>query len=982
MVRRPRKRKKPSTKRFIGEALDHLVLVWRETMRGPRRRVVLAGFAFLFVVAMLLARQGTLRARVGGGAVLGGAVLALAALTWRERRIWADPRAIIQRLLGRVEPEGAARALRALDLLDDEGNAVDDGASVVLARLHVARQLGALPQDRIAAGADHLARNTNIATLVLVVLTLLVGGSHAWGVIEGADVLFARHGVAPVGMRWVDGMDLSARPPDYLHLEPTSYLPYHPLRLHRGTLITFRGTPAHAGRRIALSDGKSEVPFVDDGAGRVVARWPLQGSAELRVVARFGDVVIEDADHTLVNSIPDEAPVVTLEGAPKRIVLAENAGADIPIKYEAHDDHGLREVHLVLRCGTREVRRVLARLDGETRVDRGGSMLRATDSFLRRSHAPIEVRVEAKDNDPITGPKWGASPAITLIPPDVGESQALRMAALRALRDTYVDVLAWRIAHGVPPAAADRKKFLDEEKRGGDDASEQLDHTLADAYGGIHVPARLAALLRGQEHKLEGRLEAELRAPSGASHAALRKATETMVLVIDGILRGTALRDAREAGRQLADVADDLALGFSQIQRGGDETARGMQRVDAAVLVLQGGSKQLHQLGSLGRDLGGAITAALLRVQRGRAAADFPHAELASRDLAARLHKPEASFGAKGGRGRAGGESGGGRGTPMQGDDGESSEAERAFNEAAQDLEQLTQDHAGQMGKVEQALSQASSAEDVQHFRDEAKSHAKAVREATAGMPTVGAGSDSWTSKGAAAREHAEQMARSLEQGNAANAVQSGRDALQALDEAKRIAARQRWESFDETDDGSQKRLDDAKRKLEPEVAWAEQQLAQMRKRASERAAGDLQKDGQGEAELAERTHKLADKARDKGSLPEPAVDALESAEEAQREAAQALQRGDADEGLARQRDAQHKLELAKQALGQDEGQQSGQDDADDGHDTAGGHADIPNPDQHKGPEDFRRRVIDGLGRASSAKQKDAIKRYAEGLLR
>src|SRR6202035_1372543 len=108
---------------------------------------------------------------------------------------------------------------------------------------------------------------------------------------------------------------------------------------------------------------------------------------------------------------------------------------DLPIKYEATDDHGLREVHLVLRSGTREERRVLAHLDGETQSSKGGQMLKLRDPFLRKSHAPVE----AKDNDPLTGPKWGASPALTLIPPDVGEPEARRLAGLRAVRDALVD---------------------------------------------------------------------------------------------------------------------------------------------------------------------------------------------------------------------------------------------------------------------------------------------------------------------------------------------------------------------------------------------------------------------------------------------------------------------------------------------------------------------------------------------------------------
>ncbi|HEY5146462.1 MAG TPA: hypothetical protein VII82_06830, partial [Polyangiaceae bacterium] len=43
-------------------------------------------------------------------------------------------------------------------------------------------------------------------------------------------------------------------------------------------------------------------------------------------------------------------------------------------------------------------------------------------------------------------------------------------------------------------------------------------------------------------------------------------------------------------------------------------------------------------------------------------------------------------------------------------------------------------------------------------------------------------------------------------------------------------------------------------------------------------------------------------------------------------------------------------------------------------------HVDVPN--DHKGPEEFRRRVVRGLGQATSGSLKGAVQRYAEGLLR
>jgi hypothetical protein len=957
----------------LPDSLRSLAELWNGAVRTPRRRAMFALVGLALVVALLAARTGTPRARVGAALGIAAVVAGVAAWLRRERRVFDRADTTIERLAGRVDPESAGAALRALSLLAPRDG---EGTSAALAQLHFARVMAALPRDRIARGAGRTATAWGVAALGLAVVALGSCATNPFGVLEGADVLVARGGVAPLGMVYVGEQELRARPPDYLHMDERRHPMFDKLALPRGTLLTLRGVPVHGGRRLALSDGTNEVPFVDDGTGKVVARWPLAGSVTLRVLARFGHVVIEEPQATEITSIEDQAPVVKLEGAPKTIELARaQDGGEIPLRYEATDDHGLREVQLVLRSGPREERRVLARLDGETRTDRGGHVLRQSDPFIKKSHSPVEVRVEAKDNDPITGPKWGASPSITIVPPDVGEAEAMRLEALRKLRDALVDELAWRLGHEVPADAADRKAFLERLIRGSEENAELLEATLTSAYAGVRVPPRLQAMLRGQMRKVKDAVATEARGATVATHAAVVKATERLTLVADAVVQGLALRDAKESARQLAESADDLALGLSQMQRPGDRD-RGGVRADAATGVLHGGERSMMRLGALGRDLGEIIETDLLRVARARKEQDFFHATLAARDLAARLHQPDPSFGSRGSSGRAGGESGGERGTPGEGGEAPD-EVDRAFNEAAQELERLALDHAGGIGKVEQTLNGAGSEEDLKAASEEAKKRAQAVRDAVKGLPTIGGGSDSWTSKGAASREHGEQMARALEQGNPADAVTSGRNALQALDDAKKAAARERWFG---PSAGAEERIDEAKRKLEPEVRWAEKQLEQLRKKAAGRSAGQLAQQGDDEDKMADRAAQLAAKGRDKEALPAPALDALQGAERSARDAARSLKRGDADRALEQQREAQRQLEAAREALGSRDGDEP--HGANEGErDPSGGHADIPNADAHKGPEEFRKRVIRGLGQPSG-RHKDAVRRYAEGLLR
>ena len=167
-------------------------------------------------------------------------------------------------------------------------------------------------------------------------------------------------------------------------------------------------------------------------------------------------------------------------------------------------------------------------------------------------------------------------------------------------------------------------------------------------------------------------------------------------------------------------------------------------------------------------------------------------------------------------------------------------------------------------------------------------------------------------------------MARSLEETRPNDAVQSGRSALGALDEAKKMLQKGAW--FEDPSGTEQKSMESARRKLEAEVQWAEQQRVElMRKRAAERARKQLEEGGGDEDKLADRARELRWNGRgDKVSLPQrgrssPSMDA----EHGERQAAQALKQGDADKGLEKQREAQRALESALQQL-EGDGEESG----------------------------------------------------------
>lgn len=946
-------------------AIARLRSAWDEEVKPSARRALVAvAFTSVFAAAHI-ARVGSSTARLAAAGVLACVALgaAIRALVVRRRR--ADARHIVESTIAKTDPALGAATLRALTLA--ERAAADDRVgSPALASLHLARLLGRAPRDRVEARAARAARAWSTAAFGFALAALAAVAVEPFRILEGLDVLAARAGEAPLKIAWLDQVEMVATPPEYLRGRTTVMLPFAPSEQPRGTTVTVRGQALHKGRALFLTDGRAEVPFVDDGADGLIARWTLGETTTLSIAARFGGVRIRQPDQQLLESIPDEAPVVVLKGAPRTVELLHEPS--VPIHYEVTDDHGLREVDLVLRSGAREERRVLSRPAGDTRVDRGGYEIKASDPFLKRTYAPVEVTVEARDNDPVAGPKWGKSAAILLVPPQVGEPEALRYEAMLKVRDALTDLLADRLDQKAP-TAKDKAEHVKHEAEAQGRVAAALDEALAGSYGGLRLRGRAVMLARGQMRRLEGALADERKTPGSAKHQALLEATEGVLLAFDSGIRGLGAQDSRIVARRLADVADELAAAANAAGSGGPR-ANAEARIEAATKVLAGGGKQLIRLGVLGADLGEIVENDLRRVARARKAEDFYHAELAARDLAARLRKPDPSFG---GGGRGGVESGG----PPSPNPGEASEADEEMMAGEQELEELARDHAAEMNEVAQALEQAISKEELEALREEAKKHADAIRQAIKNLPQSGGDPESAEAAAAAGREQAEAMAGALEQGQPRDAVESGKGAARSLAEAQRLGEQSGGFFHDERAGREAAR---ARETIEQELAWAEQALEQLRRAASSRAKGDLEQSGKDEQSLADRGKKMMEKGQSGDrSMPQEMLDRLGQAEDAMREAQRALAEGNGEEGLKQQQNAQRLLEMARGERGE-EGNREGSSDGDEGKMSK--DTDIPGKDKHKGPEDFRRRVLEGLGGSSDPVLKDAVKRYAEGLLR
>lgn len=943
-------------------ALQTLIDAYRAPLASATRTAALAWLVAGVVGGAHLARYGTLSTRLLAGLVLVAALGALGArYFWLRRSFRSEPRAIATVLVS-TQRELGERALRAQRLLSRSPEQ-RGGESQDLARWHYERLLQRASVAAVVAAATRRARGWRGFGVVLFAAAGVALVLAPVRVFEGLNVLVARQGVAPWRMEWLELPTITAQPPAYLgyrtallNLQSASMLP-------EGTELSVRGRPAWRGRHLVLTDGRAEVPFVEDGRGSLVAHWELQESVELRVAARFGDVLIHEPRSVQLYSQVDQPPAVRLAEAPAEHEL--KTLEQLPLRWSAADDHGLVQVDLVLRSGGREERRVLERFPSDMRQGSGGHILFPNDPFLARVFLPVTVRIEARDNDPREGSKWGQSEAIVLHPPTVGAAQAERLAALMDVRARLVDLL---VRHNQPP------EFTQHQERARFDAAsrEQVaqiinaaHQALTRSYAGLEFPQGWFQFTQGQLQKLQ---QAHERRRSQL------EVTEEVLLALDSALQTLANGDAREVAKQLGDVAEEAAFGARLAQERAERAADGRERLALAVRVLATGAEQLLTMGVLGADLGSVAQADLGRVRRSVEREDFFHAELAALHMAARLHRPNPSFGAKGGGG-GGVESGAGHSGGSQSDaQGSASDADSDFDRLARDLQQLAQEHSEVVDRTAAALRDAQSAVDQGSVREEVRERAEALRRSVVRLPQPGEAPGTSRASAALAREHTGAMAHELERLGFEAALESGRRARAAAQEALRDA---------QLDEFSRQQLERALGELDEQMQWVRQQHDRAMRLREEAARDALRDISHLEQELAERARRLLDERDERVALPQQIQERLGDAQQLMRDAARRLNQGRGEHGLDLQRQAQRLLEESE--LGEtSEG--SGAERSDDAQQergrSAGTGGPVPDPDGRADAADFRKRVLDGLGRRSGSSLAPAVKRYAEGLLR
>lgn len=940
---------------MVDEALVRFRFEWWRRLAPAHRRAFVALLCMAIAGGALVARSGTDLSRAIALALIMTVFLMGARWLYRWAAQGRDPQRVVRDLIMPVQPEQGRRLMRALTMVA-RADRESDAIGMELGRSYVHRMLERISGEQIERRAQRRASFWSWLAVVMASGALLVSMIDPTRILEGLNVQLAVHGVAPVRTTWLDLDSCTAYPPSYLRQGD------HPLWFDmlssepRGTVVVVRGTPRHPGRRLILTDGRVEVPFTSDGRGGMTARWTLLDSVRLRVAARFGEVRIEQSDELTLDAFRDQPPRIELQGAPRNIDLAKTPSVDL--EYRVTDDYGIRQIDLILETAGRQERRSLASLDGETRSEPGAYVLQARDTFLRDTFLPVTVTIAARDDDVVDGPKWARSAALTLVPPAVGQPQALRLAALEHARSKLLDWLNFELTESRAPPEKRRK--WSQAALGA-----LLDVKIVDPPG-LAMPRGLVSFMLAQRAKVLASFQG---APPHIG------TLESVTLAVDSAMSELAQWDAHFVARHLAEVSDEIAR-VADLASTSEHRNREAGQVDAALVTLQKGGAQLGRLGSLGSDLAHIVQAAGGRIHRARADGDYPAVKLAASFLSARLRRPSRSFVG----GTAGVEAAFATHDSELGEP--TTESMARFNRLATEIDRIISEHATEIETVQRALDDAQRSVDLSQFAEEARRRARELRAIADRLPVLGSEPGTAVAAAALAREHTLSTADAMERLALAPALESARGAEAALQEAE--ARSSEPSKLDVPIDIELLRSTGAD--VRGHRQWLERVVKGVSDVASQRASDGLRGSADREADLGRRTQDISNREQAPDSvLPEVVRQDLGRASRLMQQAADHLRSGLGRRGLDLQLKAQRLLEQSEP--GQTQGQDLQPDDG--GTRQAAGESEdlrehspvVPTSDP-KAREEFRRRVQEGFNTELPEGLSPVVRRYAEGLLR
>ena len=904
-------------------------------------------------------------------------------------------------LLEPVAPALASRVRTTLELEAADG--VQSPALVAAHARQVSSEVAAIPVHRVVpyGWLRHPSVIVGLLTLAVSALSFglddgLRGGAHA--LFHPAQVRGDGVRVAPV----VAGVHARLIYPSYLGMPPAEQADAKLLEVPRGTTVELTVSPRLSSRHGVLAVGESQVRLRPVPDGGLFARFVARESASLDVSLESDGAWYQDTTERALRAVAARPPKVRLLSPADGSIV--EADAPMRVRFSAEDDHGLSTVELAVRLadGEQQRRRLWSSVssDGPRKALDDATIISPAELGGQPGDVLV-VWIEASDADVVAGPNVGLSESATIEVASDAQKFSMHIPRMQELLDGALDVLADRLETGLPSEPAHARQRMQELHAGVAPWLERLSQLIGDAeHAAEELPIdvdQLSGILRRTRREL--RRESSAYRGSG-NHPKRwrdvdRRVTEEHekdVLLLADTLAQALVDEARvltdelnqlksEIGELLQRYKEEqspeakraLLAEIAKAQRRLRELAESLSRLSKRVpseFINREAMPQKNARGNL-EDLKAAIESG-----------DMDSAEEFSAALAAQIDDLTEHIDSGGARFR----------------ESRFGQRDRAMSEARHRVDMLAEEQqrlAGRSRDVVQRATERAQRQDAPSSQTERlRDLAQEVEQQLEALGGGNLGTHERRMLGRA-KSRVRDTRDALSTGDMAEANRMSSAAKRSLDQASN-SLQQDAQMFP----GHQGEPSDAARA----AAEASDRLGELQRRIQEQTPGlgEHVNDGErrqmrGDAPAQRDARKLAEQLGEQlGTGPEgtplspQGERSIRDATEAMKEAERALERGNPQDAALAQEEATERLQQAQEWMRRGRGERSGSDDGQDGQgrrrsgDGRGkvdGPVRIPGADEHTGPVEMRRRLLDAMKEPTASGFESAVERYYQELL-
>ena len=363
----------------------------------------------------------------------------------------------------------------------------------------------------------------------------------------------------------------------------------------KGTKVRFEAKPLdRLGSGRLTTDGGASYPVVIKD-GKLTAEFPVLGNGSYRITDGGG---LETRPFKITAS-EDKKPEIKIS-SPQGTEIESGPDGRIEIDYNARDDYGLTEFRLTWEGASGKSGKLIGKAkdspsayEGKYTLDAGGLDFMGGDT--------LRLRVEAADNDSVSGPKTGLSNAITVKLKDASKTHKDVMNYAERLMEEMIGVLGdeievsgagkkssgqdsdysditrsmdtdaitktqGKLTSAIESASATLKKMLDSMKE-----DNRSDYTY---FAGLaNMDVRIDQLLDERRGIFENFASVDIPRAGRLMKREIAEFEED-VLFLDAMIKGEKLRDSLLAGKELMKEYAELSEMMKKLSETGDQALK------------------------------------------------------------------------------------------------------------------------------------------------------------------------------------------------------------------------------------------------------------------------------------------------------------------------------------------------------------------------------------------------------------------------